>query len=608
MIMKKIIFFLFFIGLFANAQIVNIPDAAFKARLLSASPSNQIASTQTPVFYYDNVSSYNTIDTNNDGEIQLTEAEQIKYLVVSGLNSADLTGLESFSNLKILICTYNPQLTNLDVSNLNQLINLVCFENHLTNLDVSNLLQLKSLACKHNFLTLLDVHNNSQLEQLQCQDNLLQSLNLVNLVNLRILFCQENQLNSLYVYNTPNLESINCSNNYLTVLDCEDSPLLETLFCSSNQLDSLFIKTNENNIISNLSFDDNPNLNYICADNDDMPSIQNLLNLYGYSNSQLNSYCTFIPAGNYNTVYGEIVFDMYNNGCDLNDIRIPNINVSVNDNFTNSFTLTNINGQYIYYYNLGNVNFSLNLENPSYFNVSPLLSSYNFTTLGNIQNQDYCIAANGTHHDLEVVIFPVNIARPGFDAAYKITYKNKGTYTENATLNFLFDDAVLDFVSASTTATTQNVGNLVWDLGALAPFQSGEIIVTLNLNAPTETPALNSGDVLNYSATINGAFADETPTDNVFDMPQVVVNSYDPNDKTCLNGTTISTDNIGEYIYYMIRFENTGTFPAQNIVVKDMIDIAKFDVNSLQMVNASHNCYTKRTGNKVEFIFGLKIN
>ena len=53
----------------------------------------------------------------------------------------------------------------------------------------------------------------------------------------------------------------------------------------------------------------------------------------------------------------------------------------------------------------------------------------------------------------------------------------------------------------------------------------------------------------------------------------------------------------------MIRFENTGTFAAQNIVVKDMIDATKFDVASLIPLNASHNYITRITGNKVEFIF-----
>ena len=129
-------------------------------------------------------------------------------------------------------------------------------------------------------------------------------------------------------------------------------------------------------------------------------------------------------------------------------------------------------------------------------------------------------------------------------------------------------------------------------------------MVTLNVNSPTETPAVNGGDVLSYTATANGLNTDETPDDNTFTLSQVVVNSFDPNDKTCLEGAIINPSMIGKYVHYKIRFENTGTFAAQNIVVKDMINTSKFDVSTLQMTDASHSCVTRITNpNKVEFIF-----
>ena len=106
--MKKIYFtlltFLFF-GV-AHAQIVNIPNANFKAKLLTASPSNQIASTQTPIYNSSNntwiVSSYNKIDTNNDGQIQVSEAQTIKYLKLSGGGITNLEGIAGFINIIFL--------------------------------------------------------------------------------------------------------------------------------------------------------------------------------------------------------------------------------------------------------------------------------------------------------------------------------------------------------------------------------------------------------------------------------------------------------------------------------------------------------------------------
>ncbi|MFN7014730.1 MAG: T9SS C-terminal target domain-containing protein, partial [Bacteroidia bacterium] len=98
--MKKL-YFLFFltIGFFANAQIVNIPDANFKATLLSANSSNIIARNLAGYYF--------TIDSNNDGEIQIIEAQQVKQLNIANKNISNLTGIEAFINLDDLGCSNN---------------------------------------------------------------------------------------------------------------------------------------------------------------------------------------------------------------------------------------------------------------------------------------------------------------------------------------------------------------------------------------------------------------------------------------------------------------------------------------------------------------------
>jgi hypothetical protein len=112
-----------------------------------------------------------------------------------------------------------------------------------------------------------------------------------------------------------------------------------------------------------------------------------------------------------------------------------------------------------------------------------------------------------------------------------------------------------------------------------------------------------SGSILNYNAEIIG-LTDESSYDNVSNLNQTVVNAFDPNDKTCLEGKIVAPDIVGEYVHYQIRFQNTGTANAQNIVVKDMIDVSKFDVSSLVPISGSHNFNTRITNtNQVEFIF-----
>jgi len=56
-------------------------------------------------------------------------------------------------------------------------------------------------------------------------------------------------------------------------------------------------------------------------------------------------------------------------------------------------------------------------------------------------------------------------------------------------------------------------------------------------------------------------------------------------------------------VHYNINFENIGTSEAINIVVKDTLNTQMFDMNSLQLLYASHPVETKIRDNIVEFIF-----
>ncbi|MBK6274261.1 MAG: hypothetical protein IPF58_05920 [Saprospirales bacterium] len=128
----------------------------------------------------------------------------------------------------------------------------------------------------------------------------------------------------------------------------------------------------------------------------------------------------------------------------------------------------------------------------------------------------------------------------------------------------------------------------------------------MRTNAPTDNPAVNAGDVLNVqvATTLDNGVRDEYIKDNFKNIKQTVVGSIDPNDKTCLEGKIATPDIIGDFVNYLIRFENTGTANAENVVVTDFIDLAKFDISSLELTSTSHSCKTViSNGNKVQFVF-----
>ena len=635
--MKKIYFFVlalcFFNGL--SAQIVNIPDVNFKTKLLEASSSNKIAKNLE--------GNYFKIDANGNDQIEQDEVLNVKELDVTLSNITSLSGIEFFTNLTYLQCYYNS-LTSLNISNNIALTNLSCTQNKLTSLNVANNVALERLYCAGNKLTGLNVTNNKALTILQCGSNALKSLDVSNNTSLTELNCSITQMVSLNVTKNTALIYLDCDSNYLTTLNvskntllkvldiksnkltnmdvsyntkltefyCDDNKItsldfskntsLTTLWCSKNLLKSLFVKNGSRE--SSFTFYDNPDLKYICADESQFSSIQNSITVYGYTNCHLNSYCSFTPGGAFYSIQGNLKLDNNTNGCDALDIVVPSLKFTTTNGTTIGSLISNTLGNYSITVPEGTYTITPILENQNYFNVSPTTLTVSFPTQISPFFQNFCITANGEHPDLEITLIPLEVARPGFETKYKVIYKNKGNQTQSGSVNLTFDDAILDFISASPVATTQKVNSLSWNFTNLKPFESKEITFTLNVNSPMEIPAVNNGDLLKFVATITWQGPDETPIDNAFTLNQTVVGSYDPNDKTCLEGNVIKPELIGQYVHYMIRFENTGTYAAQNVVVKDMIDLSKFDISSLIPTSSSHSFISKISdNNRVEFIF-----
>ena len=635
--MRKLYFLVLSLFLFngVKAQIINFPDANFKATLLMANPYNPIAR--------DFLGNFMIIDINDDREIQLSEAQSVRDLSFYDSNISSLEGISSFSNLESLKCQFN-KITFLDVSGLVNLTDLDCSNNQLNSLVVSGLGNLIELNCSNNNLKSLDVRGLINLNDFRCSFNQLTSLDVSENINLGNILFNNNQLSTLDFSTNRHFQFINInrylggtqfnvSHNQLTSIIFPKSIVEEFFLDLSNNLfetiefpairgdyELMNLKNNPNltsvltkNFIIYPSrtyfytelLKDFPNLKYICAADTDISNIEDLMLEMGIKNCQVNSYCSFVPGGEFYTFKGNCKLDSNENGCDVLDTNFPNLSFSITDGTITGSLVANTTGNYSIFVQGESHTVTPVLENPAYYSVSPEFVTVTFSPETTSLTQDFCISPkNGVHPDLEVTILPIDRARPGFDASYKIIYKNKGTNTQSGSINLTFNDAVLDFVTASPVITNQSTDNLSWDFIDLKQFETREITVTLNVNTPQETPAVNDGDVLGYTATITSTLTDETPTDNTFTLNQTVVNAFDPNDKTCLEGATIPPSAVGKYVHYMIRFENKGTAEAQNVVVKDLIDTSKFDISSLVVTQGSHSFVTKISDtNKVEFIF-----
>ncbi|HCA06479.1 T9SS type A sorting domain-containing protein [Chryseobacterium sp.] len=625
--MKKIYFIIcmMILSLF-QAQTVNIPDANFKQILLA----------DTPYLAQNLNGFYVTIDANHDGEIQLSEAASISKLnfdlnVIPNHsyffnNLTSMEGIKSFTNLTDIYINSFPSLQTLDLSNspllrnvetnmcsllssinvqgCSQLYSLDIFMSKISSIDVSGLTNLYDLHITQSLLSNIYLNNNTNLNTLYLPSNKLTTIPLNQTPNLKYLTISGNQFTAFDFSTFSKLEVLNCTYNKFISLDLSHNANLKSFSCDMNpNLQSLFIKNGINNFTQsiNSTFSSTPNLAYICADDSEISNVNALLP--STTSCVVNSYCSFTPGGAFYTISGNTKFDSNNNGCDVNDPNKAFQKFNITSGSISGSIMANSSGNYSIPVQAGAHTISPVLENPTYFNISPTSLTANFPAQTSPLTQNFCMTANGNHPDLEVVIIPTDIAVPGFDADYKIVFKNKGTGTQSGNVVFGFNDDLMNFVSATTVPNSQSTGVLNWNFTNLLPFESREIKAKFTLNTSTQTPSLNMGDVLHYTAQINGV-ADETPADNTFTLNQTVVNSFDPNDKTCLEGASIEQAQVGDYVHYLIRFENNGTANARNIVVKDDIDTSKFDLSTLVPLNGSHRFVTKISGtNTVEFVF-----
>ena len=167
--MKKypIILLFIFLSSATTAQIINIPDAAFKNVLVN-----------TNCVWINNTTSVD-VDTNNDGEIQVSEAEAVTDLRIQNNSLTTISGVENFTNLTNLNSSGNP-LGLLDLSTMPALTYLGCSSCQLTAIDLSAFPNLQGLGCANNLLTILDA-GMTQLYYLDCNNNV--NLEFINIKN-----------------------------------------------------------------------------------------------------------------------------------------------------------------------------------------------------------------------------------------------------------------------------------------------------------------------------------------------------------------------------------------------------------------------------------------
>jgi len=295
--MKKyyLIPFLFLTSLM-QAQIVDIPDANFKFQLVNTlcvdANLDQIPESD--------------VDTNNDGEIQVSEAEAVTggLLVPWGFIDPvstkidDLTGIESFVNVQLLSIFGNDIQGSLDLTPNTELTTVYAADNFLSSLIFGNNPDLTVLYCSGNTLSTLDLSGAPAITDLGAIDNWLGTLDLsqnLNLVDARVednflteiilpatntfttLYIGQNRLTEIDLTPATNIEIFWAYDNRFEEIDLSGSPSLQTISLADNDelvsvdfseninLIKLDVRRNDGLRTFNIQNGNNENLEYMLA-------------------------------------------------------------------------------------------------------------------------------------------------------------------------------------------------------------------------------------------------------------------------------------------------------------------------------------------------------
>ncbi len=196
-------------------------------------------------------------------ELDLSNNEELRFLSCKG-NKIHSIVFSERAQLEELICSYNPienivfyhfdlikkldikdtQISISDYSLFNNLLYLDCTLTRLSDLNVSNNYQLQYLRCGFNSLKSIDVDNNSELRWLDCGVNKLDTVNVSHNGKLLRLMCYQNNIHGLDLSNNEALTDLDCHFCKLSQITLSHNIELEWLNCSTNLLSELDISNN----------------------------------------------------------------------------------------------------------------------------------------------------------------------------------------------------------------------------------------------------------------------------------------------------------------------------------------------------------------------------
>ncbi len=314
------------------------------------------------------------------------------------------------------------------------------------------------------------------------------------------------------------------------------------------------------------------------------PQCYDKINLVAFVDSNNNG---IQETGEVNFSYGSFV-SQQNNAGPTSAIYSPFGTHTIYDsNPVNTYDFSySLDAEYAGYYSSGTINFN---------DISIAVGS-------GTQTFYFPITLTNPYNDVTVSLVPTTPPVPGFNYTNKVVYKNLGIAAASGQISFTKDANVM-INTISVPGSVSTATGFTYDFANLQPYESRFINVSMSVPA---IPVVNIDDTLTNSASISTPTSDINSTNNLSNNTQIVVASYDPNDKMESHGDKIQFNQFAanDYLYYTIRFQNEGTANAISVRIEDLLD-AQIDETSIRVVSASHSYYMTRVGNLITWNFNF---
>ena len=238
---------------------------------------------------------------------------------------------------------------------------------------------------------------------------------------------------------------------------------------------------------------------------------------------------------------------------------------------------------------------------PSYYAAG---APVNLTTPpfgGNVINQNIAVCPTFDFNDLQISILQFGNLSPGFISLWKLKVDNLGTSTIDFIPSLTFNTP--EFIASVNALGGTFMNDMIsWTATSISPGQTLEFDFNITL-LPTATILGETFSASASVALVSGT--DENPSDNTAHFEQEITGSYDPNDKW-VNTPQINIETIDPSqpleLTYRVRFQNTGTAPAVNVRVEDVLE-EDLDPSTFQLISSTHEVYYQIEGNQINFFF-----